>query len=81
MGAVKAWAMDHEELVGEAMESGAKSVADVQAYVKTHMTLPVDNRYVEELCIKFWQFDGYPQSMTKEQIQDLDNQALSNGWV
>jgi len=80
MGRVKSWAMDHEENVAAAIESGATSVEDVVAYCKTSMQY-VDERYTKELTLKFWDFDGYPDSMTEEQIRDLDNQATSEGWA
>jgi|TARA_R110002074_G_scaffold351324_1_gene522421 hypothetical protein len=76
MGKVKAWAMDHEENVASALESGAKSVDEVIAYCRTNMEY-VDERYAKQLTLEFWNFDGYPDSMTAEQIQDLDNTHLS----
>ena len=81
MGKVKAWAMDHEDHVVDAIEhAGATSVNDVVAYLKTHMQF-VDERYVKELCAQFWNVEGYPKEMTEEQIRELDNIALSEGWV
>ena len=53
--------------------------ADV-AYLKTHMQF-VDERYVKELCAQFWNVEGYPKEMTEEQTRELDNIALSEGWV
>ena len=41
----------------------------------------VDERYVKELCAKVWNIDGYPKEMSQEEVRDLDNIALSEGWV
>ena len=80
MGKVKAWAMDHEDNVVAAIENGATTVQDVVTYCKSNMQF-VDERYAKELTRKFWEFDGYPDTMTQEQIRDLDNQAISEGWA
>ncbi len=51
MGAVKAWAMDMEQLVEESIVNGARNESDVLAYVKTNMSI-VDEKHVKEHTIK-----------------------------
>ena len=52
MGAVKAWAMDMEQLVEEAIVSGiAKNESEILAHVKSNMDF-VDEKHVKEHAIK-----------------------------
>ena len=51
MGRMKDWAMDMEGAVATAVESGAKCVGDVDAYVKTVMP-GYDKKFVEKTAIE-----------------------------
>ena len=71
MSKVGDWLIDHEENIGHALESGAKTTQDVIAYCKTNM------RFVDESFIRE-QLKLYAgEVLTPEQVQDLDNEELS----
>jgi hypothetical protein len=76
MGAVKGWLMEHDECIGDAITNGAKSVEDVIAYCKTNMTM-IDEGYIRE---QWDEFMAGPDSMTPDEIRDLDNTSLSEGY-
>ena len=46
MGRMSDWALEQDELIGHAIEMGASSTSEVQAFVRTNMRL-VDDKYVE----------------------------------
>jgi len=78
MSMIKTWKLDHDENIGYAIESGATSVQDVVAYCKTNMNAPVDDRYITEQWNEFMMDPrDMVSSMTKTQIEDLDNSHLS----
>ena len=74
MSRVGDWLIDHDENIGYALESGAKTTQDVIAYCKTNMQ-HVDESYVRE---QLGLYAG--EVLTPEQIQDLDNTSLSEGY-
>ena len=47
MSKVGDWLIDHEENIGHALESGAKTTQDVIAYCKTNMRF-VDESFIRE---------------------------------
>jgi hypothetical protein len=77
MGHMKSWLMEHDEAIGDAIERGATSLQDVVTYCKTNMQM-INKNYITE---QWNEFMADPRdmvdSMTKSQIEDLDNYALS----
>ena len=71
MSRVGDWLIDHDENIGYALESGAKTTQDVIAYCKTNMRF-VDEDYIRE---QLRLYAG--EVLTAEQIEDLDNTTLS----
>ena len=49
MGKVNAWMMEQEELVGAAIEHGAKYVEDVVEYVEEHCANGICKDYVRKV--------------------------------
>ena len=72
MGRVSDWAIDHDENIGHALESGAKTTQDVIAYCRMNMKY-VDESYVTE---QLGLYAG--EVLTADQVQDLDNTSLSD---
>jgi hypothetical protein len=77
MGHMKSWLLEHDEAIGDAIERGATSLQDVVTYCKTNMQM-INKNYITE---QWNEFMADPRdmvdSMTKSQIEDLDNYALS----
>jgi len=79
MSAIKNWLLEHDEAIGDAIEFGATSVQDVIAYCKTNMQM-YDPKYITEQWNEFMMDPrDMVNSMTKTQIEDLDNTTLSEG--
>jgi hypothetical protein len=64
MGHMKSWLMEHDECIGDAISSGAKSVQDIIAYCKTNMVMG-DESYIRE---QYNEFMAGPD-MTPDQIR------------
>jgi len=75
MGRMSDWSLELEENVGNALEDGANSFESVLAYCKANMKL-VDEKHVTELLDQYYS----ECSITSEQVRELDNVALSEGW-
>lgn len=46
MGRMSDWALEQDELIGHAIEMGASSTSEVQAFVRKNM-LQADDKYIE----------------------------------
>ena len=46
MGRMSDWALEQDELIGHAIEMGASSTSEIQAFVRKNM-LQSDDKYVE----------------------------------
>tara|TARA_Y100001951_G_C11211001_1_gene222969 strand:- start:324 stop:509 length:186 start_codon:yes stop_codon:yes gene_type:complete len=53
MGKIKRWLMNMDEHVVDAVNEGALNENDVVIYCKTHMKLPIDEKYIKETYIKY----------------------------
>ena len=51
MGRMSDWALEMDEQIGTALEMGASSTSEVQAFVRTNMRL-VDDKYVERQVLE-----------------------------
>tara|TARA_R110002049_G_scaffold269048_1_gene445838 strand:- start:2324 stop:2503 length:180 start_codon:yes stop_codon:yes gene_type:complete len=48
MSKTKAWLMDMDEHISDAFDNGAKTEKEVILYCKTHMELPIDEKYITD---------------------------------
>jgi hypothetical protein len=79
MSALKNWLIEHDEAIGDAIERGATSVQDVISYCAANMQM-IDPKYITEQWNEFMMDPrDMVNSMTKTQIEDLDNTTLSEG--
>mgnify|MGYP000079472846 FL=1 len=77
MSALKNWLIEHDEAIGDAIERGASSVQDVISYCAANMQM-IDPKYITEQWNEFIMDPrDMVDSMTKTQIEDLDNSHLS----
>ena len=77
MSALKNWLIEHDEAIGDAIERGATSVQDVISYCAANMQM-IDPKYITEQWNEFIMDPrDMVDSMTKTQIEDLDNSHLS----
>ena len=70
MSKVGDWLIDHDENIGHALESGAKTTQDDIAYCKTNMRFGDESFIREQLKL----YAG--EVLTPEQVQDLDKEEL-----
>ena len=53
MSKTKAWLMDMDEHIYDAFDKGAKTEKEVIQYCKTHMELPIDEKYITDTFNKY----------------------------